>query len=262
MIDLHCHLLPGIDDGPETITDALAMCSQMVGDGTDTVVATPHMLTERYRVARADILRGVRNLREELAAWDIPLDVRPGADVMIASDLPALLRAGSLMTLGDAGSYVLLELPHDVIPSGLDDLLYEVQVLGITPIISHPERHFELQRRPDLLRPLIERGVLVQVTAASIEGAFGDSARRCGLLLLKTGMAHLCASDAHAPRGRKPGLSRARKIVEGLLSPAEARVIFEVNPARVLAGDSLDTPEAADEAAASPKAGRRFFWQR
>jgi protein-tyrosine phosphatase len=262
VIDLHCHVLPGVDDGPETITDALAMCSQMAGDGIGTVVATPHMLTDQYPVSRADILRGVQDLRDELASWDITLDVRPGADVMITSDLPELLRAGRVMTVDDAGKYVLLELPHHVLPSGLDQLLYAVQVLGITPIITHPERQFELQRHPDLLRPLIERGILVQVTASSIEGSFGDTARKCAMSLLKSGMVHLCASDAHSPRGRKPGLSRARKVVESMLSPEESQVIFDLNPARVLAGADIEPRETREETAPAAKAGKLLFWRK
>jgi protein-tyrosine phosphatase len=260
VIDLHCHILPGIDDGPATMRDSLAMCSQMVSDGTDVVVATPHMLNGNYSVSRADILRGVLLLKEELSRWSIPLDVRPGADVMISSDLAELLRKGLVMTVGDAGKYILLELPHDVIPGGLDELLYEVQMLGITPIISHPERQFELQRHPDLLRPLIGRGSLLQVTAASLEGKFGDSAQKCSLFLLKQGLVHLCASDAHSARGRKPGLSRARKIVEELLSVEEARRIFDVNPARVLTGAYIEP--SREEPVAAAKAGKIFFWRR
>lgn len=261
MIDLHCHVLPGIDDGPATLQDALAMCGQMVSDGTDIVVATPHMLNDTHAVSRADILRGVTALREALERGNISLDVRPGADVHVTSDLADLLRKGDVMTVGDRGKHILVELPHDVVPNGLDELLYAIRMLGITPIITHPERQYELQRHPELLAHLVKRGNLSQVTAASIEGRFGAAAQKSALLFLKSGMAHLCASDAHSSRGRKPGLSRARKIVEGLLTPEQARRIFDVNPALVLAGDYVDPSEMHDELARSSKTKGRSFWR-
>lgn len=262
MIDLHCHLLPGIDDGPATMKDSLAMCEQMVSDGTDIVVATPHMLNDRHSVSRDDILNGVKLLREELSRLSIPVDVRPGADVMITSDLTELLRKGVVMTIGDLGKYVLLELPHDVIPSGLDELLCAIQMLGVTPIITHPERQYEIQRHPEYLQNMVEKGNLVQVTASSIEGTFGESAQKCALFLLKGRMVHLCASDAHSPRGRKPGLSRARKIVESMLTPEETRRIFDINPARVLTGGYVESSDIKDKMVQSPKTGKLFFWKK
>lgn len=243
MVDLHAHILPGLDDGPTDMTEAVAMCRLAAEDGTTTMVATPHMLGGLYTVTREAVLRGVQRLRKRLGAEGVPLKVEPGADVHLEPDVCELLQRGRLVTVGDRGRYLMLELPQAVIPDRLSELRFSMQVAGLTPIISHPERNFEVQANPDVMRPFVESGTILQLTAASVVGDLGRRAERCAHQLLRARLAHVVASDAHSLRNRPPGLSRARAVVERVLSADEADEMFDRRPERILAGEYLDVPE-------------------
>ena len=244
MIDLHCHILPGLDDGPADMEEALLLCRAAAADGTRVVVATPHMLDGLYDVKREEVISGVKALRRRLQEEGIPLKVFPGADIRLDPDLPRLLAEGRLVTVGDLplgtadgrSPYLMLELPEAVIPRGLSDLLFTLQVMGLTPMISHPERNFDVQSDPERVRPWVDAGTVLQLTAGSLVGAFGRRAERCARTLLRARLAHVVASDAHSTTGRPPGLSRARAVVERLLSPEEAEAIFVRRPQAILAG--------------------------
>lgn len=253
MIDLHCHILPALDDGPGTMEGALGMCRALVEDGVKSVVATPHMLTDFYDVTCEQVREGVESLQKEVAEQGLPLEILPGADVLITSDLCDRLRDGSVMTVADGGLYILLELPQDVLPGGLAELLFSVQLLGVTPIITHPERNLEVQQDPSALRPLVEAGNLVQITAASIEGKFGRGVQNCSEELLRRRLAHVVASDAHSHRKRAPGLSRARAMVRDLLSGEEADEIFLKAPSMIVGGEQYEPPETLE-------VGRGWKW--
>lgn len=260
MIDLHIHILPGLDDGPPDTEQALAMCRLAVADGTTAVVASPHMFNGMHDVARGDILAGVARLEGLLKAEEIALDVMPGADVHVAPDLGALVKGGYVMTIGDGGKYLMTELPQDIVPRGLSHLLFSIQLLGITPVISHPERNLEIQADPMLLAELVRAGNLVQVTAASVTGDFGEPAQKCAHALLKARMAHVVASDAHSCNRRRPGLSRAFAAVKELLSADEAEDIFIHRPMRIISGEYIDLPEPIGPAPG--KTRKRFSFRR
>ena len=243
MIDLHMHLLPGLDDGPPGMAESLEMCRLAVARGTKTVVTTPHMFNGVFDVSREDILEGVSRLRRRLEAEQLDLDVLPGADVHIHIDLCRFIEEGKVMTIGDGGRYLLLELPSGVIPRGLDRYLFTIRLAGITPIITHPERNFEIQSDPGRLAEPVSSGVLLQVTADSLIGTFGSGPHRCAMKLLGAGMAHLVASDAHSPAYRSPGLEKAYQVVKRTLGEAEANEVFIRRPARILAGETVEVPE-------------------
>lgn len=253
VIDLHSHVLPGLDDGAETMAQTLAMCRIAVADGTTTLVATPHMMDGVYSIGHEDVLGGVAALRARLAAEGLPLEILPGGDVHVDRELPDLLRDGQVMTVGDAGRYVLLELPHDLVPPGIPELLFAIQLAGVTPIVTHPERQRTVQAEPGLLQEWVKAGSLTQVTAASLTGGFGGEAKRCSRQLLQRRLAHLVASDAHSPDARPPGLSAARRVVEAMLGLDEAREIFDRRPRQVVEGAEIDLP--------APQRPRRRWWR-
>lgn len=259
MIDLHVHILPGLDDGPADMGRALAMCRLAADDGTTTVIASPHMFNGMYDVARGDILEGVSSLKEFLEIEEIQLNVLPGADVHAVPNLDALVREGYVMTIGDGGKYLIAELPQDILPQGLLQLFFSVQLLGITPIISHPERNLEIQSNPMLLAEIVEAGNLVQLTAASVTGEFGEAAQKCAHALLGARLAHVVASDAHSCDRRRPGLSRAFAVVKELLPVEDAEEIFLRRPEEILSGEYIDLPEPETPAPAKKK---RFSWRR
>jgi protein-tyrosine phosphatase len=242
VIDLHMHLLPGLDDGPSGMEEALAMCRLARARGMTAIAATPHMFNGLFEVSREDILRGTAALRRRLAEERIDLEVVPGADTHLHPDLIRFIEDGRVMTLCDGGRYLLLELPSGVVPHGLERFLFSIRLAGVTPIITHPERNLEIQAAPERMEKTVSCGALLQVTAGSFTGAFGARAQRCAFKLMESGMAHLAASDAHSPVRRPPGLEEARRIVERFAGPAEADEIFLRRPAAIIAGDTVDVP--------------------
>jgi len=257
VIDLHTHILPGLDDGPADMEEAVAMCRQAISDGTTAVVASPHMFNGMFDVGREDILDGVNRLRKRLEVESLSLAVSPGADVHAVPNLDKLLRDGLAMTIGDGGKYIMTELPQDTLPPGLSQLLFSLQLAGITPIISHPERNMEVQANPFLMTDIVEAGNLIQLTAASVTGDFGEPPRECARALITARLAHLVASDAHSPDRRPPGLSRALAVVRKLLPTEEVKEMFFHRPRQVLAGEYIDLPEWAGPELQEKK---RFAW--
>ena len=234
------------------------MCRLAVDDGTTTIVATPHMFDGVYDVGRGRILESVRQLRGALLEEGISLGILPGADVHAHAGLVEVVRSGGSMTVGDGGRYLMLELIPDVIPPRTADVCFSLQLMGVTPIISHPERNAEVQEDPSALIPLVAGRNLVQVTAASMTGGFGGRAEKCSWELIRRRLAHLVASDAHSLERRPPGLARARAKAERLLGQDEARRIFEERPEKVVAGEPVNMPEP-DESA-RPRRKRMWAW--
>ena len=235
-VDVHCHCLPGVDDGPATLGEALELCTALVEDGVTTAIATPHQLG-RFdgRLTADDIRQAVVDLNAALRAQGIPLAVEAGADVRVDERIPALLDADRVLTLADSGKYLLLELPHDTFIN-IQPLLAEVVARGVTPILSHPERNTFLTRKPEAVIPWLERGTLLQVTAASLVGHFGPVAEQAAWHWLATGAASLVASDAHDTAARRPCMTQATEAVARRLGePAACRVCI-LNPALLLAG--------------------------
>ena len=260
MIDLHTHILPGLDDGPADAEEALAMCRLAVADGTAAIVASPHMFDGAFNVTRMDILDGVCRLQDVLDAEGIPLRVFPGADVHAVPELEKLVREGCVMTISDRGKYLITELPQDVLPHRLFDLLFSIQLAGVTPIISHPERNLQVQTDPFMMAEYTEAGNLVQLTAASITGDFGSAAQSCAHVLISARLAHLVASDAHSIDRRPPILSHAFDAVKELLPLEETEEMFVHSPLRILAGEY---PDLYEPSRLRMNSGKKFrFWNR
>jgi len=255
MIDLHMHILAGLDDGPQQWDEALAMGEAAAADGTTTVVATPHMYNGVHNVTREQILAGTDRLRQELGKRGIPLAVEPGADVHIRPDLCELVLAQRVVTVGDRGKYLMVELPPDQLPMGVEQLLFDLQLQGVTPMLSHPERNMQVQADPALLLPFVQAGNLSQLTTSSLIGDFGRRAAQCAHTLLECRLAHVVASDAHGWQKRAPGLSEARRLVEKVLPAQEAEDMFEHRPAAILAGQYVELPDPM-----RPRSSKRRGW--
>jgi protein-tyrosine phosphatase len=258
LIDLHCHILPGLDDGPETVEAALEMVHIAVQDGIETIVATPHLLNGIFNVTVEDIYRGVDNLRQEVQKHHLPITLLPGADVYVDKDIPELIGKGKVVTLAGKGKHIMVELPQDSVPQEIADLLFRIQLKGVTPIITHPERNADIQQSPGLLTQLIQAGNLTQVTAGSLTGAFGSRIQECAYQLLKSGKIHLVATDAHSADKRPPRLTEARRCVEQEMGEEEARIMFDERPLMLLKGMYVEPPEPIQK----QKTTRQRFWQR
>lgn len=239
--DIHCHLLPGLDDGPAHWDDALALARCLVADGIGTVIATPHQLgcheantVERIHERTAEAQRRVR-------AAGIPLRVLPGGDARVRDHLPALVRAGRVATLGGRGRHVLLELPHDIcLPLGR--MLYELDAAEVVGILSHPERNPALMGDHGRLRAWVEQGCLVQITAASVVGDFGAAAQRACRRLIDDQLVHFVATDAHNVHRRPPRMRLAFEQVIAWSNRALATRLFISNPQAVADGRVVRPP--------------------
>lgn len=229
MIDIHCHILPGIDDGATDLSVSLAMARLAVADGTRTLVATPHV--DKSLIAPEEIRDRVRILQAHLDSENIPLRLLAGADG--ASHLGADHLSDH--TIGD-GPYLLLEFPHSHVPVNSGQLIFELQTRGLIPIITHPERNPSIVRSPDILEPLVAAGALVQLTCGSLLGEFGAAARACARHLLRKGQVHFLASDGHSASWRPPVMSAAVKAAAKLIGDAAAADLVVAHPEKVIKG--------------------------
>jgi len=236
LIDLHCHMLPGIDDGAKTLDQALAMARIAVGDGIRTIVLTPHHLNGVYVNPATLILERVTRFREALLAAGIGLKVLPGSELHLVPELPDELAAARAMTLANQGRAALVELPVHTIPVGSEHLLEQILCQGLTPIIAHPERNSLLCRQPDRLAEWVEMGCLAQITAQSCLGKFGPIVREAARDMIQRGLIHVVASDAHRDQRRIPELSKGRAQIAEWTNPATAELMAERFPLDLIEG--------------------------
>jgi protein-tyrosine phosphatase len=234
-VDIHCHMLPAVDDGAGDMPTALAMAQMAAADGVGTVIVTPHQLGAFAHNRADDVRRRTSELQRALDATGTPLTVLPGGDVRIEDDLAARLAAGDALTLADRGRHVLLELPHELyLP--LDGVLESLRRRGIVGILSHPERNAGLLAQPQIIASLVDAGCLMQVTAGSLVGAFGPPSQQLTEWMLGQGLVHFLATDAHGVRSRRPLLRRAYQRAAELTDEATATDLCCHWPVRVAAG--------------------------
>jgi len=222
LIDLHCHILPGIDDGAASLDDSLAIARLALQDGVRRVVATPHWGEGAFTGTGAEIQERVRTLQRELLGRGVGLEILAGAELFLSPEVPARCAEDPLLTL-NGSRYLLVELPFRMVPPYAEQILFELQLQGIVPVIAHPERNAEITANPELLRKLVDRGALAQVTAGSLEGAFGSRVRRAAETLVKGRLVQIIASDAHSARGRPPRLEGAVRRAAQLVGDEAAR---------------------------------------
>lgn len=237
VIDLHTHILPGLDDGVASLAEAVDLARESWTSGVDQIVATPHVRDD-YPTTRRQIDAGLEQLREALAAANVPLQLHRGAelDVRLAAGLePAELER---LLLGESRRYLLLEVPYSGSPHVLEAFAHTLRRRDIIPILAHPERSATYADKPDYLLPLLEAGCLVQVTAGSVVGDAGRRIRRTTRELLQRGMVHVLASDAHGHR--IPRSSLADGALE--LDAALADYLTQQTPAAILAGLPVADP--------------------
>lgn len=196
MIDLHCHILAGIDDGAQTMADSLDMARSAVNEGIQTIIATPHHKNGRYENTKLEIIEKTAELNEKLKEEQIPLTILPGQEPAIHGELLDGLTMGEVCTLNHT-QYIFIELPAGHVPRYTEKLLYDLQLEGKVPVIVHPERNQEITERPDILYKLVKNGALSQLTASSINGNFGKKIKSFSEQLIDANLVHFIASDAH-----------------------------------------------------------------
>lgn len=247
MIDLHCHLLPGIDDGAPDLTTSLAMARMAAADGVTLTACTPHIYPGLYENTGPAIRQAVVELQAQLAEADIPLRLTHGADVHLTPALITGLRQGQVPSLHDS-RYFLLEPPHHVAPPRLAEIVFELLAADYIPVITHPERLSWIEDRYATFIDLVRQGAWLQVTAGSLTGRFGDTARYWGERLLDEGWVHILATDSHGVDRRPPLLAEGRQAAERWVGAEEAVHLVDTRPQGILDNarpDQLPLPPTA-----------------
>ncbi len=213
MIDIHSHILYGLDDGAKDLNDSLEMAKAAVDEGITTIIATPHF-NEKYVNHKQEIINKVARLNEVIQEKQIPLTILPGQEPRIYGDLLEDYNNGQVLTLNNAGKFMLIELPSNHVPRYTEKLLFDLQLNGLTPIIVHPERNQEIIENPDKLYQFVKKGACTQVTAASLAGYFGKKIKKFSLQMIEANLTHFIASDAHNLTGRSFKMREAFGVVE------------------------------------------------
>lgn len=276
MIDLHSHILSGLDDGADTLEESIEMCRISYRDGVRIMVATPHTLNGVYTNDRETILTKVRELNAALLELRIStpnsqlrtpnsvpqvphselctsqsaicnphsaFQVFPGADVRFSEEIVHQLDRGNVTTIGDGKRFLSVEFPHQGIPYRAEDVLFQLMARGVIPVISHPERNLEIRERPKRYYEMVNKGCLGQVTAMSLTGEFGNGIKRTVEKFIKKRLVHIIASDAHSTNGRSPILSEAVRVAERIVGEEEAWKMVTDYPKAILEGKRPPVPE-------------------
>jgi protein-tyrosine phosphatase len=244
MIDLHSHILYGIDDGAEDMQMSLDMARRAVDHGTEVMACTPHFLPGVYEPDPAEVVKRVGLLNQKLIEEDIDLVVVSGCEAHVRPDMATRLKKGDLLTI-HTGRYVLCEAPPSVLPPNMDRFFMNLMSDGYMPILAHVERYRWAHRDPAWVERVASSGVLLQVTAGSFFGDYGHDAEDFAKRLLGRGMVHIVASDAHDVVRRPPGLAKARDYVASEMGEEAARQVFTENPEAILLGHTaaVERPE-------------------
>ena len=254
MIDLHAHILPGLDDGPKTTGEAVAMARAAVAAGTSTMVASPHAFDRIYWNDRMGVRAGVAALQAELHQQNIPLQVLPAMENRVDPDLVQHIRQGAVQTVNDS-RYILIELPYGQIPLYTEHVLFSLLAEGLVPVLVHPERTRPFQEDPNILGRFVESGVLALLSADSLENSSKRSMRKTVNTFVTHHLVHGVASDAHDSRRRPPGLVGAYRALAKIFKQDRVPEWLEQLPARMIGDEMIDRPEPQ---MVTPRRG--LFW--
>ncbi len=235
MIDLHCHILPGLDDGSESLSESVAMARVALAEGIEVIVATPHLF--RGDIGLADLAavgRKKQELEAALRQAEIPLKILNGVEVRFSHNLIEEIKKHKRNLVIHTSSYMFIEFPFDYVYSGVKEVFFELMSEGIIPIIAHPERNSVFISHPEQLYDLVEMGCLSQANSGSFTGLYGQSVRETAERLVSWGLVHALGTDAHNSSGRAPRFKDALRIVESLIGAQAARALVEDNPQAVL----------------------------
>jgi protein-tyrosine phosphatase len=235
MIDLHCHLLPGIDDGPKSIEESLAMARHAANAGITKIVTTPHITPGRYDNTMASIQPVFENLKAAIKEQDIPIEISFAAEIRFDPIIIDMVNNDTLPVLGEyeGERIILLEFPHSHIPPGSEDLIRWLAERGVRVLIAHPERNGSVLGNIEKITPLIKMGCLLQITAGALTGVFNEDPRECALELLKRGWVSIIASDAHNIHARCPDLEPARQQATKIVGEEKASDMVISRPASI-----------------------------
>lgn len=233
MIDIHSHILPGVDDGSIDLDMSIRIAQIYVENGYEKVITTPHFIEGAKRFPKFELLEKLDLLNSVIQDEGIDLKVFPGNEIYISPSTVSDIVSGQAMTLNNS-RFVLLELPSNDVPRYTDTVIYELQIKGYSPIISHPERNSRIIENPNILYSMIEKGALAQMNLQSLEGMYGKAAMESALVLLRYNMIHFVATDTHSDGRRSPKTREMLKLLESKVGKETYwRIVYE-NPERII----------------------------
>lgn len=238
MIDLHCHILPGVDDGAENEQAAIAMAREAVQQGITHIVATPHHRNRSYDNPAELIKHRVQALNQLIDKENIPLTILPGQEPRVFGEMVEAYHSGELLTLNES-QYVFIEFPSNHVPRYSKQLIYDLRVEGLNPIIVHPERNSEIVKDPNILYEFVQNGALSQLTATSLVGDFGKKIKKFSLDCIEHSLSHFIASDAHNTTTRPFSLREAYDTIENEFG-MNVRFLFQENAQFVIEDKLVD----------------------
>ena len=213
LVDIHNHILPGLDDGAQSMEEAILLAADAVANGVTHIIATPHHLNRNYMNSSLEVKEAAATLYRELSRKNIPVKILPGQEIHLTANILEELD-NNLLTLANSGKYILIELPNNHIPSYTLEFFYQIQLKGYIPIIAHPERNSVLRRNKQLLYEFVCKGALIQITASSLIGVNGRSLKKYTNLLIKHNLVHFISSDAHHYLKRPFLLNKANNYIK------------------------------------------------
>lgn len=255
MIDIHTHILPGVDDGAQNLEESLAMARIAVEAGDGILFATPHVASARDLSRQWEMPARLAELQAACTAAGLAITLIQGAEVYPMTGILQAIDAGVPLTLGTAGRHLLFDSPFTQLPLKIAERVYELQTHGITPILAHPECIVEVQMNPGILEEHVDRGLLLQISTSSLLGVYSEQALRTARVLLEHRWVHFLASDAHSPRTRRPGLATAAVRLVEYTDAETAKRLTVTNGHRVLAGEAVPT----EPLPYVPKKNKRWF---
>lgn len=233
MIDIHLHILPGVDDGPETMEEAVALAKVLVQEGVHTAIATPHFNDLFVQRSVVEIQARTNEMQQVLDHLEIPLHLSSGHEALIKPGLVEDIQTGRLSTL-NGSRYLLLELWNNTWLPETERVIFELRAFGITPILAHTERYSIFHKDLERLRSLLRQGVLIQVTASSLTGMQGKTTRNSAEILLKRGLVHCIASDTHGLHRRPPAILQSLIEVKRIIGQEKTQQLIEVYPKMIM----------------------------
>jgi len=234
MVDIHSHILPGIDDGALSVEESIEIIRISADSGVDTIVATPHLMPGRYMVRAKERDKLISELQEQIIQHRIDIQILPGRECHLSPEIFESEEDLKKITVNDAGRYVLVEPPFLEFPDYVDQMIFEFQVRGIIPVLAHIERYVDVIRNPNFTLEYIQKGCLTQVNVGSVVGKYGPDVQKTSHILLHHGMAHIIASDIHSPRSMP--LGDGFSIVAEMVGREEAINLFDIRPRAMVNG--------------------------
>ncbi len=244
MIDIHCHVLWGIDDGPEDMKQSVDSCRTLKERGIRAVIATPHYIPgTTFNAPPEVVFKKIAELKSALAGEAPGLDIYPGMELFITPELPELLKAKEVLPLNGT-KYLLVETSLNNVPAFVEDVIFRLQVDGYIPVLAHPERYggsMDVEK----IRGYVSKGLLTQVNAGSIDGRFGKAAKAFALKLLSAGLVHFAATDSHGSSRRFASVEETRRSLTGLIGGDNAHKLLYSNPQRLVNNEDIEYPDPA-----------------